>query len=341
MLSVQGLSVTYGTGASKLLVVDDVSFVIPTGSSLGLVGESGSGKSTIARAIVGLLPLTAGEISLDDETFDARKLRSHAYHRRVQIVFQDPSASLNPRMTVGQAMNEALALRNDVSRSARREEAIRTLTLVGMREGALQRYPHQFSGGQLQRIAIARVLAVKPEVVILDEVTSALDVSIQASILNLLLEIQEQVGVAYLVISHDLSVIRHACDQVAVLYLGRVIEQSTTNELFSDPNHPYTRALLASVPKFGADRRPAPLSGDLPDPRYPPPGCRFHTRCPVGPLVYPERINCTVDDPRASAASRAHHAACHYAGPDPATGATGTPPGPDLPGRVRQVPGGG
>jgi peptide/nickel transport system ATP-binding protein len=317
VLRAQGLTVTFGTAANTLLAVDDVSFEIPTGCSLGLVGESGSGKSTIARAIVGLLPLTAGEISLDDETFDPPKLRSHAYRRRVQIVFQDPSASLNPRMSVGEAMTEALSLRSQLPRSARREEAIRMLALVGLREGAMQRYPHQFSGGQRQRIAIARVLAVEPEVVILDEITSALDVSIQASILNLLLEIQEQVGVAYLFISHDLSVIGQVCDRVAVLYLGRVIEQSATEALFSCPKHPYTRALFASVPTLGTERQPAPLSSDPPDPRDPPAGCPFHNRCPVGPLVYPERIKCTTEDPSIAAAGRPHHAACHYAGADP------------------------
>jgi len=314
MLQVQNLTVTYGTGDDMLTAVDGVSFLVPKGGTLGLVGESGSGKSSIARAIVGLHPVAGGSITLDGvDCASARSRNAPAFRRRVQMVFQDPSASLNPRMTVADALNEALARRADVARSARRREALDVLGLVGLGASALDRYPHEFSGGQRQRIAIARALCVGPEVIIMDEVTSALDVSVQAQIVNLLKSLQAELGLSYLFISHDLAVVGLMSDATAVMYLGRVVEQAATNVLFANPRHPYTRALIASVPRFGQARQPAPVRGDLPDPRRPPSGCRFHTRCSIGPLLLPNRAICREVDPHTVAADTPHQAACHFA----------------------------
>jgi peptide/nickel transport system ATP-binding protein len=314
VLNARGLTLEYGFGRNRLVAVDDVSFSIPHGGTLGLVGESGSGKSTIARALVGLLPIKSGAVVFDgvEHTSD-KTLKKRGYRRRVQIVFQDPNTSLNPRMTIGETLDEALARRGDIPRAARRNEAIRTLELVGISRSTLARYPHQFSGGQLQRIAIARVLAVRPEVIVMDEVTSALDVSVQAAILNLLRDLQRELRLSLLFISHDLSVVGYMSDVVAVLHLGQLIEMAPAATLFSDPAHPYTLALINSVPRFERNVRTKPLAGDLPDPHNPPSGCRFHTRCPVGPLVRPERTICIESDPAQDAALRRHFAACHFA----------------------------
>ena len=279
------------------------------------MGESGSGKSTTARALVGLVPIAGGKVTLEGVDFTSSKARhSPAYRRRVQMVFQDPFASLNPRMPVGEAIGEALTRRDDLQRGQRRAEALRVLDLVGLSQSALARYPHQFSGGQRQRIAIARVLAIKPDVIVLDEVTSALDVSVQATILNLLKEIQRELGVSYMLISHDLSVVAVMSDLVAVMYLGRIVECAEGEKLFASPRHPYTMSLIRSLPRFGTERPPAAIRGDLPDPRHPPAGCRFHTRCPVGPLVMPEREICRERDPQEIASEKPHAAACHFAG---------------------------
>jgi peptide/nickel transport system ATP-binding protein len=314
-LRLEGVTVRYGTGSSALTAVDAVDLVVLKGKTLGLVGESGCGKSTVARAIVGLVPIVSGRLSLDGVDHTAERSRSaRAFRRRVQMIFQDPYSSLNPRMSVGDAITEVLATRADVPRSSRRAEALRILDLVRLPATALVRYPHQFSGGQRQRIAIARALAVKPDIIVNDEVTSALDVSVQANVLNLLRDLQRELSLSYLFISHDLSTVRYMSDAVAVMYLGRVVEDATTEDLFREPKHPYTRALIASIPKLGEKRRPAPVAGDLPDPRHPPPGCRFHTRCPIGPLRYPERTICIEQDPQAIAATQPHRAACHFAG---------------------------
>jgi peptide/nickel transport system ATP-binding protein len=315
-LEVKGMKVQYGEGSDALLAVDGVNLAVPKGGTLGLVGESGCGKSTIARALVGLVPVVGGTVTLGGVDRTPQRSRdAAAYRRKVQMIFQDPYSSLNPRMTVGQLMSEALALRGVVGRKSqeRRREGLRALELVGLGASALPRYPHQFSGGQRQRISIARALAVGPEVVITDEVTSALDVSVQATILNLLKNLQLELGLSYLFISHDLSVVRLMSDRVAVMYLGRVVEQATSEELFSAPRHPYTMALMRSIPTFASERRRAPLTGDLPDPRNPPRGCRFHTRCPIGPIAHPERTICMDQDPSELEALTAHHAACHFA----------------------------
>lgn len=321
ILELRGLRVQYGHGANTLVAVDGIDLAVPKGGTLGLVGESGCGKSTVARAVVGLVPLSGGTISLEGTDCTETRVRDSAgYRRNVQMVFQDPYSSLNPRMTVGQMMGEALVLRRPSARNAKlqRQESLRILELVGLRATALARYPHQFSGGQRQRLAIARALAVGPKVLITDEVTSALDVSVQATILNLLKNLQHELGLSMIFISHDLSVVRVMSDRVAVMYLGQVVELATSEELFSAPRHPYTKALMRSIPTFAAERRPAPLTGDSPDPRNPPRGCRFHTRCPIGPMVNHDRTICTEEDPNDNEASEAHHAACHFADLRPA-----------------------
>jgi peptide/nickel transport system ATP-binding protein len=325
MLEVKDLTVVYGTGSSKLTAVDGASLTIPTGGTLGLVGESGSGKSTIARALVALAPVASGQILLDGGDVTRSKARNAAsFRRRVQMVFQDPFASLNPRMTIGEAIGEAVAIQRDLSRSARRAEVVRALELVGIAATAASRYPHQFSGGQRQRIAIARALAVRPDVLMMDEVTSALDVSVQATILNLLKDLQRELSLSYLFISHDLSVIGVMSDVVSVIYLGRIVESADSKEVLGNPRHPYTRALIDSVPQFTTERQPAPLGGQIPDPHNPPPGCRFHPRCPIGPRAYPERTICYEQDPQAIKDAMPNHAACHFAGAALATAGVGT-----------------
>ena len=315
VLEVSGLSVRYGAGGRALTAVADAELAIPRGGTLGLVGESGCGKSTVARALVGLAPVVAGRITLGAADCSSQAARSSAgFRRRVQMVFQDPFSSLNPRMPVGELLEEALATSGALlARGARAAERRRLLELVGLPAGAGERYPHQFSGGQRQRVAIARALAVGPEVLILDEVTSALDVSVQATVLNLLRQLQRDLHLSYLFISHDLSVVRLMSDQVAVMYLGRVVERAPVERFFAAPAHPYSEALMASIPSLRAPRQAAPLAGDLPDPRHPPSGCRFHTRCPVGPVARLDRQACTEQVPGLLPAGGPHQAACHFA----------------------------
>jgi peptide/nickel transport system ATP-binding protein len=325
-LEVQGLTVRYYGGAATLTAVDGVDLNLPPGGTLGLVGESGCGKSTVARAIVQLVPVAAGRVLLDGEDLTgARGARLRALRRRVQMVFQDPYASLNPRMTVGEVLSEAITTHRAVGARERVAEVVRFLDLVGLDTRSVTKYPHQFSGGQRQRIAIARALAVGPDVLIADEVTSSVDVSVQAAILNLLRDLQRRLGLSLLFISHNLSVVRYMSDVVAVMYLGRIVEQAPTPALFAGPRHPYTRVLIDSIPKIvggGAASRMR-LSGDPPDPRDPPPGCRFHTRCPVGPLAHPERGICRALDPRPAVTGVKHAAACHF--PLDGTDTTGWP----------------
>jgi peptide/nickel transport system ATP-binding protein len=314
-LEVRNLTVRYGTDGAALTAVDGVTLSIPPSGTLGLVGESGCGKSTLARAIVQLVPVAAGRVLMNgDDVTGARGPRLRELRRRVQMVFQDPYASLNPRMTVGEALSEAITTHRTVGARQRVAEVIRLLDLVGLDARAVTHYPHQFSGGQRQRIAIARALAVQPDILIADEVTSSVDVSVQATILNLLKELQRALGLALLFISHNLSVVRYMSDAVAVMYLGRIVEHAPTAALFAGPRHPYTRVLIDSIPQ--ALRRTSTgrmrLSGDLPDPRDPPPGCRFHTRCPVGPIARPERAICRQVDPPAAVGPGAHAAACHF-----------------------------
>jgi peptide/nickel transport system ATP-binding protein len=315
MLEVQDLVVRYGSGHNRLTAVDHASLSVNSGETTGIAGESGSGKSTIARAIVGLLPITSGKLLIDGEDFTSMKARnSDAYRRTVQIVLQDPRSSLNPRMTVGQAITEVIVRRGDTKKTNARAEVLNLLRLVGLGQSAIDRFPHQFSGGQAQRIVIARALAVQPKILVLDEVTSALDVSAQATILNLLRQLQKELGISYLLISHDLSVAGYMSDQIAVLYMGQVVEFDTCEEVLRHPRHPYTQALIASIPRFGTGVGVVPLGGDIPDPLHPPSGCRFNSRCPIGPNVFPERTICLEQDPQLIALGKPHRTACHFAG---------------------------
>jgi oligopeptide/dipeptide ABC transporter ATP-binding protein len=272
----------FGGGAGVVRAVDGVSFAVRRGETLALVGESGCGKSTTARLALRLIEPTAGQVFFEGEDITAltgtalRRLR-----RRMQIVFQDPFASLNPRMSVGTILEEPLLVHGIGNRAARRARVAELLSLVGLAPYHAQRYPHEFSGGQRQRIGIARALAVEPAMVVCDEPVSALDVSIQAQVVNLLKDLQARLGLSYLFIAHDLAVVKHMADRVAVMYLGRIVETAPTQALFAAPAHPYTRTLLGAIPRPDPRHRLASGDGaaDLPSPLDPPSGCHFHPRC--------------------------------------------------------------
>ncbi len=297
-----------------LKAVDRVSLAVHKGETMGLVGESGCGKSTLARMVVRLLPPTVGEIRLGgDSVWNGGRSVRRSLPRRVQMIFQDPFSSLNPRMRVGSAIGEGLRIHNVGSAKERRERVLELLDRVGLSPEYAKRYPHEFSGGQRQRLAIARALALDPDLVVCDEPVSALDVSIQAQVLNLLGRLQQTLGLTYFFISHDLSVVSHIADRVAVMYLGRLVELAPSKELYTRPAHPYTRALLAAVPKPDPSIRVTAtdgeeLSGDIPSPVNAPAGCPFHPRCPEAMEV------CSEKDPSWLEISPGHHAACFLYG---------------------------
>lgn len=268
----------------QVKAVDDVSFHVKRGETLGLVGESGCGKSTLGRALIRLYEPTSGEVQFDGQNFltiKGEKLRQ--MRKNMQMIFQDPYASLDPRMTVGQILTQPFEIHNMLSPSERIDKVKSLLETVGLKASHINRYPHEFSGGQRQRISIARAVALNPSLIIADEPVSALDVSIQAQVLNLMKDLQEKLKLTYVFISHDLSVIEHLCDRIAVMYLGKIVEIAPREELFSNPQHPYTQALIAAIPRvgFGKKMMKKSLGGEVPSPINPPSGCTFHTRCPM------------------------------------------------------------
>ena len=331
LLELRGLTMHYplrggfgrrlrGRDAEVLRAVDDVDLEIEKGETLGLVGESGCGKSTLGRCIVGLEQPTAGEIRYGGELLSAERERKQ--RRRIQMVFQDPYSSLNPRMTVRQTLAELLRAHEMVPREAIDARCHELLDLVDLPARALDAHPRQFSGGQRQRVSIARALALEPELLVADEPVSALDVSVQATVLNLLDELREKLGLTVLLIAHNMAVVRHVCDRVAAMYLGRIVETAETQELFTNPRHPYTQGLLKAVPRLmpGRVSGAAAVEGDPPSPVDLPSGCRFHPRCPIA-----QEPLCSEREPALAAGPDLphHRAACHFA--------WGEAPAPHLP----------
>jgi peptide/nickel transport system ATP-binding protein len=315
-LETRDLTVRFGRGASSLTAVDSVDLFVPERTTVGLVGESGSGKSTLARALVGLVQIASGEVLLEGTSVTARRSRRASTHRRVQMIFQDPFASLNPRMTVGAAIAEAMTVGRRTARASPGQSVTDYLELVHLDPVVAENLPSRLSGGQRQRVAIARALAARPEVLIADEITSSLDVSVQSAVLNLMRDLQQQLGISVIFISHNLATVRYVSDTLAVMYLGRLVEVGSTESVVSTPEHPYTRELLAAVPRLGGGVTQSASGIDdaePPDPHNPPAGCRLHPRCPIGPAVDPTKQICIDVDPQDDARARVHRAACHFA----------------------------
>ncbi|WP_082235119.1 ABC transporter ATP-binding protein [Halobacillus massiliensis] len=293
---------------SYVKAVEDVSLEVMEGETLGVVGESGCGKSTLGRTILGLEDLTDGSVKFRGEEIGGlpeRKLKR--FKKDMQMIFQDPYASLNPRQRIGEALEEAFIIHTKLNKEEREKRVRSLLVEVGLKEDHAERYPHEFSGGQRQRIGIARAISLNPSLLICDEAVSALDVSVQAQIINLLKSLQESYQLTYLFISHDLGVVRHVCDRVAVMYLGASAELASSEELYKNPLHPYTKALLSAIPRLvpGRKRNRVKLKGDLPSPANYPSGCPFHTRCPIA------QEHCKVDKPQWREVEPGHFVACH------------------------------
>ena len=296
----------------QVRAVDDISFTVARGETLGLVGESGCGKSTTGRLLIRLIDPTSGSIRLNGDDIAKipdKELRSR--RRDVQIIFQDPFSSLNPRKTVEGIISEPLIVHRIGTTAERKARVAELLKLVGMAPDYARRYPHEFSGGQRQRIGIARALALNPKFIVCDEPVSALDVSIQAQVINLMRDLQRELGLTYLFISHNLAVVRHIADRVAVMYLGKIVEMTDKNALYENPQHPYTKALLSAIPMTNPDQRRqrVVLTGDVPSPMSPPKGCRFNTRCPVAVA------RCREVEPPLVDTGQGHQVACHLVSP--------------------------
>ncbi len=309
LVDVRGISRHFLAGNHVVKAVREISFTIPHQETLGVVGESGCGKSTLGRTLLRLYEPTSGEFYFNGrDVFKAKGKEAFQLHKEIQMIFQDPYASLNPRMTVENIIGEGMDLHQPMPAHVRRKKIERFIEMVGLGKGVLNRYPHEFSGGQRQRIGIARALAVKPGFIICDEPTSALDVSIQAQIVNLLKDLQNQLGLTYLFIAHDLSVVKYMSDRVAVMYLGKIVEIGETEKIFSRPHHPYTRALLSAVPipdpNVERKRSRFLLKGDPPGPFQIPTGCPFHPRCPL------VRSECREVEPKRKEVEKGHFVSC-------------------------------
>lgn len=305
----KGLFIQRHVGDIK--AVDSVSFDIYKGETLGLVGETGSGKTTVGRTLMRLYEPTSGQVIFDGaDVFQLNEREMHKIRLRVQMIFQDPYASLNPRMTVGSIVAAPLEVHKVVTGAAKRDRVDDLLRMVGLNPEFVNRYPHEFSGGQRQRIGIARALAANPDLIICDEPISSLDVSIQAQVVNLLEDLQQQLGLTYLFIAHDLSMVRHISDRMAVMYLGKIVELADRDEIYLRPLHPYTQALISAVPvpdpEVAEQRQRVILQGDIPSPANPPKGCNFNTRCP-----FAEEL-CRQEDPEYVEVQPGHWAACHF-----------------------------